>query len=201
VVNVAIHRLIERQAASQGESLAYLDDTRALTYRELNHRANALARALIGSGFRRGSLAAVRMDRSAEFLVALLAVLKAGGAYLWTHERAAWPSGISIVERGSEREERFRALDVSRVLAEDCPPSANLPILTRGTDVACVMPDEGGQSDVLVPHATIAALQQQRANLRKIAWSVSSDVLDLWIGLMTGATITMTEAPVETVAA
>jgi hypothetical protein len=62
------------------------------------------------------------------------------------------------------------------------------------------MPDECGRADVLVPHATIASLQQQRSNVGEIAWSAATDVLDLWIALMTGATITMTEAPVATAA-
>jgi hypothetical protein len=199
VVNVGIHRLIERQAASQGDLPAYFDDRGTLTYRDLNHRANAVARALMASGFRRGSLAAVRMERTADFLVALLAVLKAGGAYLWTDERDSWPQGISIVERAGDQEVRFRALDVSRVLAQECPASANLPILTRGSDVACVMPIEAGASEVLIPHATIASLQEQRSGRGVIAWAPGSDVLDLWIALMTGATIAMT-APVATAA-
>src|SRR5262245_58603248 len=102
-----------------------------MTYRELNYRANALARALIASGFRRGSLAAVRMERSADLLITLLAVLKAGGAYMWTREGDDWPEGVSIVDRSANGEERLHAIDVSRVLAEECQPSANLPILTR----------------------------------------------------------------------
>ena len=48
----------------------------------MNGRANRLARLLIGRGVGPESLVAVVMERSADLVVALLAVLKAGGAYL-----------------------------------------------------------------------------------------------------------------------
>ena len=53
-----------------------------LSYGELNGRANRLARLLIARGVGPESLVAVVMERSADLVVALLAVLKAGGAYL-----------------------------------------------------------------------------------------------------------------------
>ena len=53
-----------------------------MSYGELNVRANRLARLLIGRGVGPESLVAVVMDRSADLVVALLAVVKAGGAYL-----------------------------------------------------------------------------------------------------------------------
>ena len=53
-----------------------------LSYGELNGRANRLARLLIARGVGPESLVAVVMERSADLVVALLAVVKAGGAYL-----------------------------------------------------------------------------------------------------------------------
>ena len=58
----------------------------ALTYRELEQRANRLAHHLIGLGVGREDRVAVLMERSAELVVTLLAILKAGGAYLPVHE-------------------------------------------------------------------------------------------------------------------
>ncbi|HSG38368.1 MAG TPA: amino acid adenylation domain-containing protein, partial [Thermoanaerobaculia bacterium] len=53
-----------------------------VTYRELNDRANRLARDLMALGVGADRLVALYLDRSVEMVVALLAVLKAGGAYL-----------------------------------------------------------------------------------------------------------------------
>jgi len=201
VVSIAIHRAVEHQVATRGESLAYVDDGRTLTYGELNTRANMLARALIASGFKRGSLAAVRIERSADLIITLLAVLKAGGAYTLTaHDDASWPRGLSIVEKGIDAEGRCIAIDVSCVLNEELRPSPNLPILTRGTDVACVLRDRDGSPAVLVPHSTITALLLRQVP-RDARWSDESGALDLWLALMTGATVMPVELPVQTAAA
>lgn len=201
VVSIAVHRVVEQQATTRGQSPAYIDDSRTLTYRELNTSANTVARVLIASGFKRGSVAAVRMDKSADLVITLLAVLKAGGAYMCADRRdTSWPYGVSIVENGNGAEDRCIAVDVMRVLTEAPRLNPNLPILTRGTDVACVLRDRDGSPAVLVPHSTIASLPRWAAP-REASWSDESGALDLWVALMSGATITPVERTVETVAA
>ncbi|WP_256923645.1 AMP-binding protein, partial [Streptomyces sp. 13-12-16] len=64
-------------------------DGTTLTYRELDGRANRLAHRLIGLGVRPGDPVAVLMERSVEVVVALLAVVKTGAAYLPLH--SAYP--------------------------------------------------------------------------------------------------------------
>ena len=192
VDNVAIHRLVEQQAAAQANKLAFVDEERAWTYRDVNVRANATARALLASGFRRGSLATVRLQRSSDLLVALLAVLKAGGAYLRLdpHDHS-WPLGISIPDRAGRGENRCVLIDVSRVLAEETQASPNLPIIARGSDLACATPD-----GMLIPHSTIAALRQHDVK-GDVVWSRESSEIDVWVALMAGATVTLTAAPVR----
>ena len=53
-----------------------------LTYRELNQRANQLARLLVARGAGPEQIVAVALDRSADLIAALLAVVKTGAAYL-----------------------------------------------------------------------------------------------------------------------
>ncbi|HZB43822.1 MAG TPA: amino acid adenylation domain-containing protein, partial [Pyrinomonadaceae bacterium] len=77
-----VHELFERRAALAPEAVAVVCGGEELTYGELNARANRLARYLRASGVGQGHLVGVFVERSAEMSVALLGVLKAGGAYL-----------------------------------------------------------------------------------------------------------------------
>jgi amino acid adenylation domain-containing protein len=77
------HQLFEQQAAITPERTAVVDDHRALTFGELNARANDLAWTLRKHhGIGPGALVALRLDRSVDLTAAILGVLKAGGAYL-----------------------------------------------------------------------------------------------------------------------
>ena len=74
--------LFEEQAARQGDRVAVKRGERVLTYRELNEEANRLAHALRERGLAREEVVGLHFDRTPEMIIALLAVLKAGGAYL-----------------------------------------------------------------------------------------------------------------------
>ncbi|WP_438016891.1 amino acid adenylation domain-containing protein [Sorangium sp. So ce315] len=79
---VCVHELIEAQVERTPDALAVsFEDTR-LTYRELDRRAERIGRALQAAGVGPDHLVAVCLKRSADMVVALLGVLKAGAAYL-----------------------------------------------------------------------------------------------------------------------
>ncbi|BBP64618.1 hypothetical protein PHLH5_21590 [Pseudomonas sp. Cab53] len=77
-----LHQRFEQQAARCPEHLAVRDHQVALTYRELDQQANRLAHCLRAQGIDQGSVVALAFERSADFVIALLATLKAGAAYL-----------------------------------------------------------------------------------------------------------------------
>jgi amino acid adenylation domain-containing protein/FkbM family methyltransferase len=81
-VDLTLHELFEAQAARTPEAVALTLGARQLTYRELNARANQLARFLRARGVGSERLVAVVMGRSLETVVAILGILKAGGAYV-----------------------------------------------------------------------------------------------------------------------
>ena len=76
------HQAFEAQAEQAGESLALACDGRQLTYRQLNERANRLAHYLRRQGAGPEDHVAVCLERSLDSVIALLAILKAGAAYL-----------------------------------------------------------------------------------------------------------------------
>jgi amino acid adenylation domain-containing protein len=80
--NRAVASLFEDQALAMPNAPAFLCNGRTLEYGELNREANRLAHRLRALGVQPEVIVAICLERSLEFTVALLAVWKAGGAYL-----------------------------------------------------------------------------------------------------------------------
>lgn len=77
-----VHELFEERARMHPGDIAAVQGDRRLTYGELNSRANRLARALVARGLGPEGVVAVVTERNLDWLAAVLAVFKAGGAYL-----------------------------------------------------------------------------------------------------------------------
>jgi len=76
------HEAFEAHAALRPDDVALVDGATRVTFATLNDRANRLARYLRSRGVERGSRAAVCFERSADSIVALLAVAKTGAGYV-----------------------------------------------------------------------------------------------------------------------
>ncbi|TRU61739.1 MAG: amino acid adenylation domain-containing protein [Microcystis aeruginosa Ma_QC_C_20070823_S13] len=77
-----VHHLFEEQAARTPDAVAVVFEGQELTYQELNIQANQLAHYLQSLGVNSEVLVGIYLERSLLVIVGLLAVLKAGGAYL-----------------------------------------------------------------------------------------------------------------------
>ncbi|MGW4111088.1 amino acid adenylation domain-containing protein [Actinosynnema sp. NPDC004786] len=82
VEDVTLTDLLDRQAAGSPHATAVVDHDRTLDYAALHADADHLARRLVAAGAGPDALVAVSLPRSADLVVALLAVLKSGAAYL-----------------------------------------------------------------------------------------------------------------------
>ncbi|MGB7344479.1 MAG: amino acid adenylation domain-containing protein [Pirellulaceae bacterium] len=80
--NPCLHRLIERQVAIDPDAIAVVAADATLTYGELNGQANQLAHHLRSLGTELESPVGICLPRGSQMIVAMLAILKAGGTYV-----------------------------------------------------------------------------------------------------------------------
>ena len=77
-----VHELFESQAVNNPESIAVSDVSASLTYQELNRQSEQLARHLADLGVTQNTLVGIYLERSIDMVVAVLAVMKSGAAYV-----------------------------------------------------------------------------------------------------------------------
>ncbi|MFD4206030.1 amino acid adenylation domain-containing protein [Micromonospora tulbaghiae] len=137
VPDVRLSTLIERQVAVTPDAPAVTCGDTTLTYAQLNAAANRLARVLVARGAGPERLVALALPRSAEMMVALLAVLKSGAGYL--------PVDL-----------RYPPDRIEFMLADAAPR-----LVLTGTDVAGRLPAAAGQLLPLDGPTVVAALAGQ----------------------------------------
>ncbi|WP_069816861.1 non-ribosomal peptide synthetase, partial [Streptomyces sp. TP-A0874] len=180
--------VLEFFAAQVGWSptaLAVIADDETLTYGELDGRANRLANRLIAEGIRPESRVAILMERSAELVVAVLAVLKAGAAYVPLDARfpasrmsaimAETGAAVLLADSaadGASFEHNAQVIEVGKVLDgelaadEDGPAEEPAPDVTvHPAQLAYIMFTSGSTGlpkGVGVTHRDVVALARDR---------------------------------------
>ncbi len=110
-----IHHRFEEQVERVPKSIAVICDHQQITYRELNERANQLARRMVELGVGSEQLIGIAAERSIDMVIAILAVLKTGGAYValepaYPHSRLAFiwqDAALTILLTQTALAERF----------------------------------------------------------------------------------------------
>ena len=215
---VLLHRLVEAQIDRTPDAPAVTFEGRTLTYRVLEEQANRLANRLLGAGIGPDVLVGVCMERSLDLPVALLAVLKAGAAYvpidasypkdridtmlddarapvLLTQERlrAGLARGASTLVIALDADPELASASAARPAAPVGPEHLAYVIYTSGST--------GRPKGVMIPHRAIAnhmgwmarafPLGARGAVLQKTPVSFDASMWELWLPLMGGARLVM----------
>ncbi|MGE3661222.1 MAG: amino acid adenylation domain-containing protein [Pseudonocardia sp.] len=190
----------EHWAACTPDTTAVVFEDEAVSYGELNRRANLLARHLRERGVGRGSVVAVVLERSVELIVALYAVHKAGAAYLpvdpgYPAERIAFvlddAAPAHVIDGSTPFPTADTAGDGSNPDVPVTPADPAYLIYTSGST--------GRPKGVVVPHGAAAnfltwmqetyRLEPGEPTLLKTPASFDASLRELFWPLMSGATM------------
>jgi non-ribosomal peptide synthetase-like protein len=214
-----LHHLLEQACLRFAENDAVVTDEAVITYRELDNRANQVARYLIDQGIEPGDRIALLFDKSIETYVALLAVMKVNAAYVpldpgFPMERVGFilaDANVKAVVSMSSFGARLGTFDVRHVLLDtakqaiDAKPSTPLrdgevrPRVDRICYVIYTSGTTGSPKGVVIEHPSICNFVRVAAERYGFApgdrvyqgMTIAFDfsVEEIWVPLMAGATL------------
>jgi len=212
-----VHRLIERQAALRPAATALILGEEALSYSDLDMRANRLAHRLIALGVTAEQRVGLALERSVDMIVALLAILKAGGVFVPLDPHYPAERLTSMVEDSLARvvltqsrvRERLRFGQALHVMALDeldldREPTHSPAIALHGENLAYVIYTSGSTGKpkgvavahrALVEHAQLSAvfssLSPQDRMLQFATLNFDGFIEQLFPPLLLGATVVL----------
>ena len=215
----SLHRLLAQTADQFPEKIALVFQDQKLTYRHLHERANQLATYLVMRGIQKGDIIGVALDRSPEMLITLLAILKAGAAYLpldpaYPHDRIAFmltDSSAQMVVTSQKYVGRLNLsvieVEVEMALAESSGLPTNEPtVSTGGDDLAYILYTSGSTGRPkggLIEHHNVVNLLTSMIDWPGITpddrllavTTISFDIagLELFLPLLVGATLVLAD--------
>ncbi|MFI7669487.1 amino acid adenylation domain-containing protein [Nocardia sp. NPDC049526] len=221
----SLYHRIRRGIENFADTVALVDDGRALTYRELGHRIDAVANRLRHTGVGHEQVTAICVRQPAAAIVSVLAVWAVGGAYLpldadfpdETLRRWMAGSVVRLVLTDSEQQERLSELaGVPAVIvdASEPEPSVSGDALFEGPihprNLAYVMFTSGSTGEpkgVAVEHQSLAAyhtalasyvlLEQHHVVLQVAAFTFDPWLRDALMPLAAGARVVVTSKSVR----
>jgi len=220
-----VQQLVERQVELSPDRVAVEYGDKQLSYRELNDRANRLARHLQRLGVGPETRVAICVDRSLEMVIGLLGIVKAGAAYVpidprHPRQRVAFVledcKATVLVTHGSLKH-LFPAFGGSRVLLDDDRQmlrqyaTNNLCESANSENLVYVLYTSGSTGEpkgVAVPHRalinflcsmrTMLAITQEDILLAVTTLSFDIAGLELWLPLIVGARVQIAESATVT---
>ena len=136
-----LHDIIDAQADAIPHQTAIEIGGRKMSYRELSRASNALANYLIGRGLSQGEFVALYQEKTADLIVSLLGVLKAGGAYLPVDPKRDPEGAARIVDAYGAR---FVLTTAALSHNLEPVPAANLVLVDKERDSFDVLASQEG---------------------------------------------------------
>ena len=172
-----IHSLFQEQVKKTPDSRALQFKKEQLNYNSLNSKANQLARVLRKKGVTRDSVVGLMVERSTELVLGLLAIFKAGGAYLpidaeYPEERRKYmleDSGVSLllVNRDMSGNEfipsSVEVLDIGDGSLYSSEAGDNLEYINQGSDLIYVIYTSGSTGKpkgIMLEHRNLVNLMR-----------------------------------------
>ncbi|HVH36018.1 MAG TPA: amino acid adenylation domain-containing protein [Tahibacter sp.] len=228
VPDCTVHALFERAAAAAPERVAVAHRDATLTFRALDEQAEALAGFLHAQGVRNGDLVGVCLPRSPDALIAVLAVWKAGAAYVPLdpeqpaprHAFIAQDAGFRCVLTQASHRERFAAperivwcLDDAGLRERIAASAVRAPRATDAAAPAYVIYTSGSTGEpkgVLVEHRAVSRLLGSSeplgyppgiVMLQSVNAAFDASVLETWGPLCRGGRLALYPGPSPDVSA
>ena len=215
-----MHQLLAQTARHYPDKMALIVNDERMSFRELDETANRVAHSLQRSGVGAGDVVGVLLDRSPNLLVALLAVLKTGAAYLpidpdYPHDRIQFMLTDSAARRliTSSKYAGRLAHQTPQVLIENALTESVTDLttapdsLTTGHDLTYVLYTSGSTGQpkgVMIEHRNLVNLLYSMIDWPGITsddvllgvTTISFDIagLELFLPLLTGATLVLADA-------
>jgi len=177
-----IHELFEEQVKNTPNNIAVICEENKLTYRELNAKANKLARVLRECGVKANSVVGIMLERSLEMIVGIIGILKAGGAYLpieseYPKDRIEYMIQDSKVDILLTRHKLLKKIDYSGEVLDiddekiNLQSEENLKKVNTSLDLAYMIYTSGSTGKpkgVMIEHKSVTTMLQWRRKEYKL---------------------------------
>jgi amino acid adenylation domain-containing protein len=215
-----VHRLIEAQIKQHSGKIALIDKNRLLTYQELNHSANQLAHYLQQLDLKPNTLVGICLERSSDYVMAMLAILKVGAGYLpldpdYPSERIVFmlrDAQVSMVITRSQFKPKLpdlivKLVDLDTNKSEITQQSSdNLVTQLSSNSLAYAVYTSGSTGQpkaVCIPHYSLfsylcslqqsLAIQNKDKYLHTASFAFSASVRQTFLPLFVGATLVIAD--------
>lgn len=215
-----IHGLIEDRAGQDQETIALIHNDKPITYGQLNAKANRLAHTILDQGVKRGDRIALCLKRGPDMIISLLAVMKAGCAYVpipanYPQERSAFileDAGCKLLITQQDLQGDFESTECDTLIVDELndtleqATATNPDIDVTGDDAAYIIYTSGSTGrpkGVLLNHGNVVPrltwlqseipLDSSDAVLQNTDYSFDVSVAEIYWPLTTGARLILAD--------